>query len=88
MALTDLYVGVDTGPTHIMSAFDIPMVAMYHCISPSTLTGPLDHPCAYLIDHPAGRDHCGETSPMAEISVDTVFGQVERALTEHPPRSR
>jgi heptosyltransferase III len=88
MTLTDLYVGVDTGPTHIMSALDIPMVGMYHCISPSTLTGPLEHPCAYLIDHPAGREHCGETSAMAEISVDAVFGQVGRALTEHPPRSR
>jgi heptosyltransferase-3 len=28
MTLTDLYVGVDTGPTHIMSAFDIPLVAL------------------------------------------------------------
>lgn len=88
MTLTDLYVGVDTGPTHIMSAFDIPMIAMYHCISPSTLTGPLEHPCAYLLDHPAGRERCSETSAMAEIPVDAVFAQVERALGEHPPRPR
>lgn len=88
MALTDLYVGVDTGPTHIMSAFDIPMVGLYHCISPSTLTGPLDHPCAYLLDHPAGRERCSETAAMAEITVDAVFHQVERALREHPPRPR
>lgn len=88
MALTDLYVGVDTGPTHIMSAFDIPMVGLYHCISPSSLTGPLDHPCAYLLDHPAGHDRCSETAAMAEISVDAVFDQVERALREHPPRPR
>lgn len=88
MTLTDLYVGVDTGPTHIMSAFDIPLVALYHCISPSTLTGPLEHPCAYLVDHPASREHCAETTAMADITVDTVFAQVERALTEHPPRAR
>lgn len=88
MSLTDLYVGVDTGPTHIMSAFDIPMVAMYHCFSPSTLTGPLEHPCAYLLDHPAGRERCRETSTMAQISVEAVFAQVERALTEHPRRPR
>jgi heptosyltransferase-3 len=86
MALTDLYVGVDTGPTHIMSAFDIPLVGLYHCISPSSLTGPLEHPCAYLVDHPAG--HGSETAPMADIAVDTVFARVEQALCEHPPRPR
>lgn len=88
MTLTDLYVGVDTGPTHIMSAFDIPLVALYHCISSSKLTGPLEHPCAYLIDHPAVRERCTETSKMADIAVDTVFAEVERALTEHPPGKR
>lgn len=88
MALTDLYVGVDTGPTHIMSAFDIPLVGLYHCVSPSTLTGPLDHPCAYLVDHPAGHRPDGETLAMAEIPVDTVFARVEQALAEHPPRPR
>lgn len=88
MSLTDLYVGVDTGPTHIMSAFDIPLVALYHCLSPSTLTGPLEHPCAYPIDHPSGRERCDGTTPMALIPVDTVFARIERALTEHPPRPR
>ena len=88
MELTDLYIGVDTGPTHIMSAFDIPLVGLFHCISPSTLTGPLDHPCAYLLDHPAGREGCGEMAAMADISVDAVLAQVERALAEHPPRPR
>lgn len=88
MELTDLYVGVDTGPTHIMSAFDVPLVGLYHCISPSTLTGPLEHPCAYLLDHPAGREQCSETATMAEIGVDAVFGQIKRALAEHPPRPR
>jgi heptosyltransferase III len=88
MELTDLYVGVDTGPTHIMSAFDIPLVGLYHCVSPSTLTGPLEHPCAYLVDHPAGRERCSETAAMADIPVDVVFAQVERALAEHPPLPR
>ncbi len=84
MTLSDLYIGVDTGPTHIMSAFNIPLVALYHCISSSRLTGPLEHPCAYLIDHPAARERCTEMSDMADIHVDTVFAEVERAMTEHP----
>lgn len=85
MSLTDLYIGVDTGPTHIMSAFDIPIVGLYHCLSSSRLTGPLDHPCLYALDHPrTGRD-CTEQTPMSEISIEAVLAQVRRALAEHPP---
>jgi heptosyltransferase-3 len=87
MSLTDLYIGVDTGPTHIMSAFDIPLVGLYHCLSSSKLTGPLEHPRLYAIDHPRLGKDCTEHSPMAEIRVETVFAQVARALTEHPPRA-
>lgn len=86
MSQIDLYVGIDTGPTHIMSAFDKPMVAMYHCLSSSHLTGPLEHPCAYLLNHPAlGTDRCCETSHMGEISVDQVFVLVEKALAPQFP---
>lgn len=81
MGLTSCYVGVDTGPTHLMSTWDIPLVGMYHCLSPSAHTGPLDHPRAYLVDHPAaGSAGCNETSTMADISVDAVFACVTEAL--------
>lgn len=87
MSLTDVYVGVDTGPTHIISTFDIPLVAMYHCLSSSAHTGPLDHPLAYIIDHPATGTACSETTPMSDIGVEQVLARVEQALTEHPPRA-
>ena len=80
MSLTDLYIGVDTGPTHLMSTFDIPLVALYHGFSPSWLIGPLDHPCAHLIDHPLAGRGATIDSPMSEISVDQVWQTVERAL--------
>lgn len=79
MSRTQLYVGVDTGPTHMMSCFDIPLVALYHCYSPSRLIGALEHPRYFPVDHP--RPHpCGIDTPMAEIGVDTVLAAVERAL--------
>jgi heptosyltransferase III len=84
MSATGLYVGVDTGPTHIMSAFDIPLVGLYHCYSPSRLIGALEHPCFYPVDHPRPYG-CPVSTPMSEISVDAVLAQVERAFTEHPP---
>lgn len=75
-----LYVGVDTGPTHIMGALDGPMVAMYHCHSPSHLLMPLERPRLYAIDHPrAGTDKSPE-APMGEISVQAVWEQVVAAL--------
>lgn len=84
MSRTQLYVGVDTGPTHMMSCFDIPLVGLYHCYSPSRLVGALEHPCFYPVDHPRAW-RCAVETPMAEITVETVFAAVERALREHPP---
>lgn len=88
MSLTDLYVGLDTGPTHIMSAFDVPMVVLYHCRIPSRQIAPLDHPCLYVLDHPRLGGDCAESTPMSEITVDAVLARVRRALTDRPPRSR
>jgi heptosyltransferase-3 len=81
----DLYIGVDTGPTHIMGALDRPMIALYHCHSPSRLLAPLDHPCCYAIDHPRAAEGCGPEIPMAEIPVETVWAKVVEALSKRGP---
>lgn len=88
MRLTDLYIGLDTGPTHLMSAFEIPMVVLYHCRIPSRNIAPLEHPALYVVDHPRLGSECTERTPMAEITVDMVLAQVRRALRAHPPRGR
>lgn len=85
MAHVDLYVGVDTGPTHLMGALHRPMVALYHGYSPSRVLAPLDHPSAYSIDHPLA-DQCTEEADMADITVDRVWTAVQQALADHPPR--
>ena len=76
----DLYIGVDTGPTHIMGALHRPMVALYHPHSPSALFAPLEHPCLYVVDHPAAGQSSGRDIPMGDITVDQVWSQVERAM--------
>ena len=75
-----LYVGVDTGPTHLAGAIGVPMVALYHCHSPGRLYAPLDRDQLQVIEHPALD--CGGTaqSEMAEISVETVWGAVQAML--------
>ncbi len=78
----DLYVGVDTGPTHIAGALRRPMVAMYHGYSPSRLLAPLEHRRLWVVDHPrAGHGSSPADFPMSDISVDTVLAKVDEALT-------
>lgn len=81
MNRTDLYVGVDTGPTHLMGALHRPMVALYHGYSPSRVLAPLDHPCLWAIDHPLA-DRCTEQADMADITVDRVWVAVQEALAK------
>jgi len=81
MAVADLYVGVDTGPTHIAGALRIPMVALYHSHYPGRNLMPLAHPACRVIEHPAtGRIDSAEAA-MADISVDSVW-DAARALLE------
>jgi heptosyltransferase-3 len=80
MSQLDLYVGVDTGPTHIMGALEPPMVALYHCYSPSRLLMPLERERCYIVDHPRAAEGCPPETPMSEISVDSVWARVCEAL--------
>ena len=79
MAMIDLYVGVDTGPSHMMSAFDVPMLTMYHGIFPSKYYAPIGHPYSVALDHPK-IDKCSENDSMEDISVDNVFSKLVKFL--------
>tara|TARA_B110000263_G_scaffold222456_1_gene211538 strand:+ start:2569 stop:3567 length:999 start_codon:yes stop_codon:yes gene_type:complete len=81
MSKTHLYIGVDTGPTHIMSTFNIPMIVLFHCKLKSEIYGALEHPCYFAIDHP-NKKNCSETSAMRDISVKTVLDAVNKALND------
>lgn len=91
-----LYVGVDTGPTHIMGALHKPMISMYHPTAPSSALGPFGHPCCYAVDHPLAENGVpypenGSTfdTPMSDITVDRVFQIVCAALAgRFPPPMR
>ena len=81
MSKTRLYIGVDTGPTHIMSTFNIPMIVLFHCKLKSEIYGALEHPCYFAIDHP-NKKNCSETSAMSDISVKRVLEAVNKALND------
>jgi ADP-heptose:LPS heptosyltransferase len=39
-AVSNMYIGIDTGPTHIASTLQIPMVAFYYASHPATQFAP------------------------------------------------
>ena len=86
MQQTDLYIGVDTGPTHLFSALQKPMVALYHPSLPSALFKPLQHSALHAIDHPLAGPGADSTIPIGDIPVEAVFAAVADAL-EHRPSS-
>jgi len=88
MSRLDIYIGVDTGPTHLMSTFDIPLVGLYHGFSRSELIAPLEHPCFFPVDHPLAGPGCSTEVSMADITVDRVWRAVQQALTEAPGKTR
>lgn len=79
----NLYVGVDTGPTHLAGALGIPMVALYHCYHPSRRLAPKGQPLLRAVDHPrVDAAACSRDTPMAEITVAAVWPKVEDLLRQ------
>ena len=82
----DLYIGVDTGPTHIAGALGTPMVALYHCSYPGRNLIPLEHAALTMIEHPAtGLPAAGIESSMADIPVEAVQRAAVDLLARRPP---
>lgn len=80
LAQLSLYVGVDTGPTHLAGALGVPMVALYHCRHRGAQLAPLGHDHLAVIEHPASDRECTADSPMDRIPVDAVWEQARRIL--------
>lgn len=80
MSVLDLYLGVDTGPTHIAGALDMPMVALYHCHHPGRFLQPLEHPRGVFLEHPATGGDCPREAPMSAIDVDSVMAAIDQVL--------
>ncbi len=80
LAQLSLYVGVDTGPTHLAGALGVPMVALYHCRHRGAQLAPLGHDRLAVIEHPATDRECSADTPMDRIPVEAVWEQARRLL--------
>ena len=77
----DLYVAVDTGPSHIAAALGTPSVVMFHCMRAGEyLLAPRYPERLAIINHPMSRSVCSFQSPMADITMGDVFQCCARLL--------
>ncbi|MEQ1975681.1 MULTISPECIES: glycosyltransferase family 9 protein [unclassified Xenorhabdus] len=80
MSQLNLYVGVDTGTTHLAGALGIPMVALYHSFHPGRFLAPQQHPKLVVIEHPVDYRQATRQDTMSAISVDQVWHSVQNLL--------
>lgn len=83
----NLYVAVDTGPSHIAAALGIPSVVMFHCMRAGGYLLAPRHPGRLtIVNHPTARQCCTFDSSMSDITVERVFtacdNQLPRKLLE------
>lgn len=84
----DLYVGVDTGPTHLAGALGVPMVTLYHCRHRGRYLAPLQHQRLRVLEHPASDAACSDATSMAELEVDLAWEAALSLLQPQQPRGR
>jgi ADP-heptose:LPS heptosyltransferase len=82
-----LYVGVDTGPTHLAGALGIPMVALYHCFHRGRLLAPLEHAALAVIEHPSSDADCTRATSMGDLGVEPVLAACIDLLSRPDPRA-
>lgn len=80
IAAADGYLGVDTGPTHIAGALDVPMVALYHCCHRGRHLAPLQRESLEVVEHPCPDERASETVPMGDIDAEIVWQRLRRVL--------
>ncbi|PHM39598.1 ADP-heptose--LPS heptosyltransferase II [Xenorhabdus mauleonii] len=80
MSQLDLYIGVDTGTTHLAGALGIPMVALYHSFHPGRFLAPQQHPKLMVIEHPVDYQQATRQDTMSAIAVEQVWHSAKRLL--------
>jgi heptosyltransferase-3 len=84
LARMALYIGVDTGLTHLAGAIGIPAVAIYHCLHPGRNLAPLQPLAPFVaIEHPHDSEPCGHGASLSNISYEHVRQHIAQ-LPDNP----
>lgn len=82
----DLYVAVDTGPSHIAAAVGTPSVVMFHCMRAGEyLLAPRYPERLTIVNHPTARLACLFETPMHAVGVERVLAAARAQLAGGRP---
>lgn len=72
----DLFIGGDTGPTHIAVALQIPTIAFFHCSRRgSQVLMPKNQDKLLVVDHPCQQESLIFSASMEDIDMDNVWNR-------------
>jgi len=75
----DMYIGVDTGVTHIATCKKFPIIGLYHHSIGTKKAGPYRHPMDFSLDSPILDGSKDRSHSMKMLSPETVFNTFKNA---------
>ena len=87
MSCLDLYIGIDTGPSHVAAGIGIPMVCLFHCARRGPLVlSPVKPEAVTMIEHPCDSASCSFDVSMCDLKLEPVLEAVLLQLQESAER--
>lgn len=75
----DMYIGVDTGVTHLAACKKFPIIGLYHHSIGTKKAGPYKHPMDFSLDSPPLDGSKEKSRAMKMLSPETVFNTFQHA---------
>ena len=76
MSCLDLYIGIDTGPSHVAAGIGVPMVCLFHCARRGPLVlSPVRPDVVSMIEHPCQTEQCSFSISMGDLQPEPVLAK-------------
>lgn len=90
MSCLDLYIGIDTGPSHLAAGIGVPMVCLFHCARRGPLVlSPVKPEVVVMLEHPCDSASCSFDVSMGDLKSEPVLAatlqQLQRIKPEQAP---
>ena len=74
MSCLDLYIGIDTGPSHVAAGIGIPVVCLFHCARRGPLVlSPVRPEVVTMLEHPCDSATCSFDVSMGDLKPEPVL---------------
>ena len=74
MSCLDLYIGIDTGPSHVAAGVGVSMVCLFHCARRGPLVlSPVKPEVVTMLEHPCDSTSCSFDVSMGDLKPEPVL---------------